>query len=221
MRCPGKVLCQVGDKAILGHLLQRLYAVPSLDVVAVATSVEKSDDAIADYCRREGVKCIRGELGDVAARLMGAAAALELDAFARICGDSPLLDPDLVHTAVCMFREHTPDLVTNCLPKKYPPGQSVEIVAMPAFRRSYCRFKKKEHFEHVTKYFYENPSCFSICCMTTESDYEGIHLAVDTKDDLANMVILMKGAAGESILSVQELAEIYRSTIVATGGDGL
>src|SRR4051812_22107048 len=49
-RLPGKVLRPLCGKPLLAHLVGRLKRSAVLDVVAVATSTEPSDDAVAAFC---------------------------------------------------------------------------------------------------------------------------------------------------------------------------
>lgn len=217
VRCPGKVLHQVAGKPLLGHLLGRIAAVRELDSFAVATSAEPSDDRIAAYCEAQGVACFRGELENVAKRLLDAAEHLKLDAFVRVCGDSPMLDPDLLAAAVQLFRQQGPDLVTNCLPKRYPAGQSVEVVSLSTFRRVYAHFSHPGHFEHVTRYFYETPQGFRIACMQPKREHPGVNLAVDTPEDLEHMTRLIESLSGESPLSIDALCERSRALCQGPG----
>lgn len=209
-RCPRKVLTPLAGKPLLGHLLDRLDTVPTLAAVVVATSGQADDDAIAAYCAARGTACHRGPLGDVARRLLDAAERFSLDAFVRVCGDSPVLDPGLVAAAVALFREHRPDFVTNCLPKRYPAGQSVEVVATAVLARAYAGFHQPGHFEHVTRIFYERAADFAIRTMEPQADYAGVCLAVDTADDLACLDRLLECARPDGLPGLDELAEAYR-----------
>ena len=208
-RCPGKVLADLAGQPLLGRLLDRLHAVVALDAVAVATSVEASDDPIAAFCQARGAPCFRGGLHDVAKRLGDAAKRFGCDAFVRVCGDSPFLDPALVDQAVTLFRRDAPDFVTNCLPKRYPPGQSVEVVSLAAFRKAYPRFRTANHFEHCTRYFYEYADRFFIRTIVATLDYDGIRLVVDTPEDLERMRVLARTATSPA-LSLDALAGLYR-----------
>jgi spore coat polysaccharide biosynthesis protein SpsF (cytidylyltransferase family) len=210
-RCPGKVLADIAGRPLLGHLLLRLRTAASLDAVAVATSDETADDPIAAYCQAEGVACHRGSLADVARRMGDAAAWLGLDAFVRICGDSPFLDPALVDRAVTLFREHGPDFVTNCLPKRYPAGQSVEVVSVAAFEAGYRAFSCPDHHEHVTRYFYEQTSRFSIRTIVADRDYGDVSLAVDTAADLARLRLLAAAAPAGGGLGLDALVALCRA----------
>src|SRR5688572_22065557 len=111
-RLPGKVLREIAGKPLLTYLLERLERSRALAAVLVATSTEASDDPVAALCASRGTRCHRGSLDDVAARVGEALAVNGLDAFVRVSGDSPLLDPSLVDRGVTLFLAGELDLVT-------------------------------------------------------------------------------------------------------------
>ena len=51
-RLPGKVLLPAAGKPMLEHLVRRLQAVPSLDGIVLATTLNPTDDIIVEFCRR-------------------------------------------------------------------------------------------------------------------------------------------------------------------------
>lgn len=207
-RLPGKVLRPLAGKPLLGYLLERLERLGTL--VVVATSEEPADDPIAEFSRQAGVPCWRGPLGDVARRLLDCARGHALDAFARVCGDSPLLDLELVRRGMAAYGERRPDFVTNCLPKAYPAGQSVEILRTDALETAYARFYKQDHYEHVTAYFYEHQEDFSVCRFTPERGYDGVHLAVDQPRDLERLAaVIGRMDRPHWTYGVDELVRLY------------
>ena len=92
-RLPGKVLEQIQGKSVLQYLLERIGRCLGLQYTIVATSTDNSDDPIEEFCDDFGIECFRGSLENVAERFRDAAKKYKLDAFVRVCSDSPLLDP--------------------------------------------------------------------------------------------------------------------------------
>jgi spore coat polysaccharide biosynthesis protein SpsF len=182
-RLPGKVLKRAGGKAVLEFLIERLQRVPNIDCVIVATSGDSTDDPIAAYCEQEGVKCHRGPLHHVARRFQQAARLYHLDGFVRACGDSPLLDVDLVTQAVNIFRSGRFDLVTNLHPRTFPPGQSVEVVSAAAFDAAIERMHDAHDVEHVTPPLYRNEMQYRIHNIRCEHRIADERFCVDTADD--------------------------------------
>lgn len=193
---------------MLGHLLDRLDQCDGIDGLIVATSDSPSDDQIAAYTAGRGVACYRGDLNDVAARMIGAADAMKADALVRVSGDSPLLDPALVTAAVEAFRSQNLDLVTNVRQRTFPKGQSVEVTSLSALRLAWSNGMTDDEREHVTKYFYERPEAFSILNLTHEPACGDIQLSVDTLEDL-NRVKALLGRLGKPYCR-HRLADILR-----------
>ncbi|MGL1862874.1 MAG: NTP transferase domain-containing protein [Pseudodesulfovibrio sp.] len=183
-RFPGKVLHPICGKPLLQYLLESLGRCNSIKTLAVATSVEESDDAIADYCAANNVPCFRGPLDDVVARFLGAAEDQQLEAFVRICGDSPLLDYRLVDLAVRLFEKSDADLVTNVLVRSFPKGQSVEVVRRAALKRAHADVMTAEQKEHVTKVFYDDPAAYTIQSFESGEEWGELQLSVDTVEEM-------------------------------------
>ena len=161
-RLPGKVLMELAGRPALDYLLERLAHAETLAAVIVATSREPADDAVASYCAARSVDCHRGDHDDVAARLLDAAERFALDAFVRVNGDSPLLDQALVDRGVRLFAAGGRDLVTNVFPRSFPPGQSVEVISVPALREALPRLIAAGDREHVTTGLYRDPGPLAI-----------------------------------------------------------
>src|SRR5260221_10315356 len=95
-RLPGKVLMPVAGKPLLWHILHRLRQCRTVDRIAVATSTDPLDEAIEQFCREEGVICVRGPLHNVLERYRLAAVETGARTLLRVTGDAPLIDPGLI-----------------------------------------------------------------------------------------------------------------------------
>lgn len=182
-RLPGKVLMNVGGRPLLAWLIERLRCSRNLSAFAIATSVDRSDDPIAMLAATQGVPVIRGDLDDVVARFLAAADHFKADAFVRVNGDSPLLDPDLVDCAVACYGSGAFDLVTNVCPRSFPKGQSVEVVRVAALRRLAAETVDRGDREHVTRYFYRCGDRFRIVNFSCYDDLSDIQMSVDSPED--------------------------------------
>ena len=72
-RLPGKVLLPLVEKPVLAHVIERLSYSRMIEKIVVATSVDSSDDSIADFCHENNISCYRGSLEDVLDRYYKAA----------------------------------------------------------------------------------------------------------------------------------------------------
>jgi spore coat polysaccharide biosynthesis protein SpsF len=184
-RLPGKILRPVAGKPMLQYQLERLRHAGFGDQVVVATSDGDDDSPVAEFCDRFGARCVRGSLQDVALRFLQVLDRYPAAVFIRLCGDSPLFDPQVIDSALAVAVTGEWDLVTNVAPRTFPPGQSVEAVSASTYREAYREFSEPEDFEHVTKYLYKHPERFRIRNFEAPRPYPGIHLAIDTPEQLA------------------------------------
>jgi len=182
-RLPGKILKEIHGKPLLLYITESLAHCSTLCDLVIATSAEESDDPVETFCKDKNLQLYRGSLNNVASRFLEISRRRKWDAFVRVNGDSPLIDPQLVDRGAELFCSDRFDLVTNVFPRTFPPGQSVEVVNCATFQSLYSVLSSEEDFEHVTRYFYQNPDEFRIKNFTSETDYSRIHLAVDTPED--------------------------------------
>lgn len=192
-RLPGKVLAELGGRPALGWLLDRLARCTRIDGVTVATSDERGDDVLAEWCRARGVDVHRGPLDDVAARVLAAARERRLDGVVRISGDSPLMDPALVDRAAERLRAGEADLVSNVVPPRtYPAGQSVEAVRTDSLAAAVPLMTEPGDREHVTPALYRHPDRFRIEALRHAPSLGDRRMVLDTDDDLCALEALAR-----------------------------
>jgi len=183
-RYPGKVLYKINGKPLLHYLLTSLKKCKNADQIVIATSIDSKDDFIEAFCIENGVTCFRRDLEDVAKRMLKAAKTVKADAFVRINGDSPLLDPRVVEQAISIYQNGNYDLVTNTFPRSFPVGQSVEVIKTSTFELAYQKMTKSDEFEHITKYFYNHSDDYKIYNFKNNINLSHYRLVVDTLEDM-------------------------------------
>lgn len=184
-RLPGKVLRPLAGRPLLAYVVERCRQVRGADMVAVLTSAETADDAIADWGRETGTTVFRGPLDDVAGRFLEAAESYDLAGFVRVNADSPFLDQRLVERGLELYGSADADLATNVLRRSYPVGMSVEVLNRRRYREAYAEMTTDDEREHVTRHYYMRPERFRIASFSAERDLGDRSLAVDTPADLA------------------------------------
>lgn len=196
-RLPGKVLRPLAGVPMLKRVVDRVTAADQISRVVLATSVDSSDDAVAQYCAEVGIACHRGPLDDVSARFIRVAEAEGADSFVRITGDSPLMDAAIINQAVSLFRGGDWDLVSNVLVRSFPIGQSVEVLRLSTFKTIQNCITDRAQREHVTQLYYANPGRFRILGFTSGGDAASVQLSVDTPEDftVAEQLIERSGGA--------------------------
>jgi spore coat polysaccharide biosynthesis protein SpsF len=159
-RLPGKVLLEAMDKPMLGHLVLRLQAVPSLDEIVIATTVNDTDQAIVEFARDIGVLSFRGSEDDVMSRVIGAAEHADADVIVEITGDCPIIDPDIVEQGVRMFKYNDAAYVSNAHIRSYPDGMDVQVFTLESLKKSASLTINAQDREHVSLHMRSNPKMF-------------------------------------------------------------
>ena len=192
-RLPGKVLISIDCKPILKYIIDRVSLCKLVESSLIATSIEESDDPIELFCKAVNIKCYRGSLENVALRMFKAAKEVKSEAFVRINGDSPLIDPAIIDRAINIYNNGNYDLVTNTFPRSFPTGQSVEVIRVNTFEKIINKMTLPDEFEHMTKYYYHHPDKYNIINFENKyGNYNHLRLTVDTYEDLerVNKIIL-------------------------------
>jgi len=160
-RLPGKVLMKALGQPLLHHLVFRLRAVPSLDGIVLATTVNATDDALESFVKSERIACFRGSEDDVMARVIGAAESVQADVIVEITGDCPIIDPQIVEQTIRMYRAHDADYVGNAKIRSYPDGMDTQVFSVETLKRSASMTRAPLDREHVTLHIRNHPELFS------------------------------------------------------------
>jgi spore coat polysaccharide biosynthesis protein SpsF len=185
-RLPGKVLADLAGAPMILRQIERLGRARRLDRIVVATSIEPSDDGLAQLLERAGVAVHRGDLNDVLGRF---GTALDqwgpADDVVRLTADCPLADPSVIDATIDLHRAAGADYTSNVAePRTFPKGLDVEVVATRALRIALSEAVSPYDREHVTPYFYQNPQRFSVAAYAQSLTEGELRWTVDRPDDL-------------------------------------
>ncbi|MEI9996348.1 MAG: NTP transferase domain-containing protein [Rhizomicrobium sp.] len=205
-RLPGKVLRPIAGHPLLWHIVHRLKKSQRIDAVAVATTTNPLDDAIAEFGRDNGVAVIRGPEDDVLARFALAAEATGADVIVRVSSDAPFIDAAFVDHLLTALLEQGGDFVLM------EEGATTAHEGVDPFtRRGLDKLMMDAHAdpvarEHVTGYFKLHPGFVPIARAPAYPRLarEGGRLTIDTPDDLAFIEavhVRLEAKAGEASLS--------------------
>ena len=186
-RLPGKVLLPLGGEPVLAWVVTRASRAKTLAEVAVATTTEAADNAVAELCALRGWPCCRGSSNDLLDRYYRAAVALRAEAVVRITSDCPFIDPEVVDRVIDEFLNRQPnvDYASNSLPKDtYPRGLDTEVFRFDALERAWREDTNPAWREHVTPYIHRNPGLFRLHGVVSDVDYSNMRWTVDTPEDL-------------------------------------
>ena len=162
-RFPGKVLADVGGRAALDHLLDRLRACQRLDDIVLATTTDARDEALETWAARVGVACFRGSEDDVLARVVGAQRLVGGEVVVEVTGDCTLLCPEIIDLGVDTFFANRCDVVSNCgAVQTFPMGADVQVFPLALLEEVERTITDPAVREHVSLHFYRHPERYRI-----------------------------------------------------------
>jgi spore coat polysaccharide biosynthesis protein SpsF len=183
-RLPGKALLPLQGMPMILFLLRRLQPLRRVTTV-LATTTLASDDELASVVEAAGVPVFRGADADVVARYVAAAACFGFDTVARVTGDCPFVDAELVDhclaqcAAVAAF-----DLATT--KGRFPVGLDVELYSAARMDALHAGggLSAAER-EHLTLYFYNHRDACTVHPLEPRPAWRcaGRHFTVDTRQD--------------------------------------
>jgi spore coat polysaccharide biosynthesis protein SpsF len=159
-RLPGKVLLTASGIPMLQHLVNRLRAVPSLDGIVLATTINETDDALESFALKMGINCFRGSEEDVMSRVIGAAASVNADLVVEITGDCPIIDPKIIEQTIRMYHANPADYVSNAHIRSYPDGMDTQVFLLETLKHSASMTEDQLDHEHVTLHIRNHPEIF-------------------------------------------------------------
>ena len=184
-RLPGKVMAPLAGRPALAWSVAAARAIPGLDAVAVATSSERDDNPIQQWCKENGVDCYRGSKHDVLHRLAKAATSAGADIVMRLTADCPFLDPQVCGQVLYLLEKRGLDFASNAHPSTWPDGLDCEVMTRAALERAASEAKLPSHREHVTPYLRANHALFRQSILRCPiPGLTGERWTLDTPEDL-------------------------------------
>jgi len=151
-RLPGKVLADLNGMPVLGWVTRAAAAIPGIDRIVVATSVNVTDDAVARWCKDNGVRCVRGSESDVLGRYAQAARSESASVVMRLTADCPLLDPHVCGQVVSLLRRTGADFASCSDPVTWPDGLDCEVFTAAALEAAAREATRPGDREHITRF---------------------------------------------------------------------
>ena len=192
-RLYGKILKKIAEKETLQYICDKINRISNIDGFCVATSVEKEDDAIEDFCRKRNITIFRGNLNNVSKRFYNCARDNNYDAIVRINGDNIFLDQKLIENSIELFKTSDIDFLSNVKDRTFPKGMSIEIVERKVYKEALDSISNSDYYkEHVMPYFYNNEDKYNVKYIRHgNNDFQNVDLALDTQEDfnLAEKII--------------------------------
>jgi spore coat polysaccharide biosynthesis protein SpsF len=183
-RLPGKVMKPILGRPMIELQIERVRRSKRLSDVVVATSVDASDDPLADFLTGIGVRVVRGPLDDVLGRFIAVIDALNLAGdMVRLTADCPLADPDVLDACIALRAGGGFDYASNGRRRTYPRGLDVEVFSVEALRRADRETQAPYDREHVTPWLYRPGTPFTQGELVQARDESDLRWTVDYPAD--------------------------------------
>lgn len=183
-RLPGKVLLPLANKPIIAHIVERVRLCKYVDRVIVATSKEKSDNVLSDYCLENNIDCYRGSLNNVLSRYADILQSVNYDYCVRITGDCPLIHPPFIDAQIEALKKFNGDLLWASRQSSVLEGQGV--ISSRAIFTVNMKSNDPDDLEHVgSKFFISHPDEFKFVELTLPEKYYtyNYRLTIDEIED--------------------------------------
>lgn len=161
-RFPGKVMKKIDGKPMIQYLVERISRVRKIEKVIVATTKNKKDNLLVDFCRRKKIDFFRGSENDVVKRIYDTSKKFGGKTIVSITGDCPIIDPNLIRRLLNIFLKKKPDIASNSHIRSYPDGMDCTIVNFNSLKKIYKNASGRMEREHTFLYVVRNVKKFSI-----------------------------------------------------------
>lgn len=227
-RLPGKILMDIGGRAMIERVYERAELAKSVQQVVILTTTNPADDDVEALCRRNGWPCHRGSEEDVLDRYYQAAVRFQADPVLRLTGDCPLLDPEILDQCVEQFAKEPADYVSYEWPEAtFPRGLDVEGARFSVLEAAWKEAHEQPDREHVTRFIYRHPERFRLSGFSHGENLSHLRWTVDAPEDLEFVRAIYRRLEGRSfgwkdvlrlIEEEPELAEMNRGIVQKTSG---
>jgi len=215
-RLPGKILMPIGQKPLIGHIIDRLLSSGAgADEVCFALADETSDDSYDQLNRfidRHKIRRMTGDTHNVLARYIQASDDMSpTDIIVRLTGDNPFIDYKILNDTLRVFRGTSgADLA---YPYKLPLGMGFEMFTREALVRQLNYPLQPHHCEHVTTFIKEHRELFCVRQVDYYENSPDIRLTIDYEEDLrqARQTFDYFHERGKDNFCSDEILELYKT----------
>ena len=184
-RLPNKVLENICGMPMIWHVVQRAKSCKFIDKVVVATSTDRTDDHLFEFCKKNKIDVFRGSLNNVLSRFIAILKKNDSKYFVRITGDCPLIHPDFIDAQIKSLNDFDADFIQISSNSTVLEGQGVRSTSSLFHLNE--RTQHLDDLEHVgSRYLNENINCYKVLKFVIPHKLRGTKykITVDEKLDL-------------------------------------
>jgi spore coat polysaccharide biosynthesis protein SpsF len=182
-RLPNKVFRLLCDKPLIWHVCNRLKGSQKIEKIILATTQNPMDDSLEDWALENEIPCFRGSENNLIDRFYNAANHFSVDTIVRITADDPFKDYEIIDKVISLFEDNDLDFAYNNNPPTFPEGLDTEVFSFKALEKAWKESTDDFEREHLTQYFYRNPSLFRQQCLKNKTNLSYLRWTIDTIAD--------------------------------------
>ena len=195
-RIPRKIFSSINDMSLLEIVFSRAKNT-NLDEVYLVTSSRSVDDELCSLAATLGMGVVRGDGYDVVSRTLHAISETGVEYFARINGDSPLLDPALIDLGLSVGSDFK--FMSNLFNRRSPYGVSLEVINSEFYKSSVDEGGPCVDREHITKHIYSAGAMPGFIFVNNSVDHSHLSYTVDEPEQLVHLRDALVGKDPQSI----------------------
>ena len=195
-RLPGKVMKEILGVPILKILIERIKDSRLLSGMVVATSINKEDDIIEEFCKKNDINVFRGSEKDVLERIYFTAKKYDAEVIVEQGADCPLVDSELIDSALEFYFNNDFDYVTTLHNKRSAPhGYFLRICPVNLLEEVYNDTNASTYNREDTLFYIEShPELYRIgnFIPNKETHAKDFRLTIDHPKDFELMKLILK-----------------------------
>lgn len=202
-RLPGKVLYPLGDRRVLGWVVERARCAEMATDIVLTVGDRPENDAIREWCDRHGMNYDTASEDDLLERHYRAAMAVGSDPVVRVTGDCPFVPPSEIDRVVREHERNDARYTTNLI-DEMPTGTAVD-----AIDRDVVEELRELGDSHPVRRLRENPEEWDVAVTPNEqwTVFSEAHTAVDTPADYWRLLDAVEAVGGEPHAVTEWVAE--------------
>jgi spore coat polysaccharide biosynthesis protein SpsF len=198
------MLADLGGRPIIQWVVERLKRSKLINNIVIATPDKELID-VATSLNCWGY-LDTGDPNNVLSRYIKASNWSGGEIVVRICGDSPLIDPEIVDNCIKGYLNNRVDISTNVLRRTFIKGMDVEVFHNSVLKRIQHLTNNPNYREHVTLMAYDMPHLFVFHSLMDSNDNSRFNCSIDTQRDLDRMDKLVSSV---NVLSYSDIVNWF------------
>ncbi|MGP1991712.1 cytidylyltransferase domain-containing protein [Zobellia laminariae] len=209
-RLPGKVLIPLplwGDKQLLMWVIEELRKSKHYGKIVLATSKNKENDLLEDFCSKNSIACFRGEEDDVLSRFTSILKDVYYNTVVRLTADNPIIDINTLDKTISYHQAQGNDYTNT---DTLPTGMNFEVVKAQSLLEITNQALTLSDREHVTLFIRNNKKYKKgVFNPTVSSFFKTLRLTVDYASDLLVTSSLLQFGQKHQLRGLELVQAVY------------